>query len=176
VPSTTRGRLLVASPDLEDPSFRRTVVLMVAHDADGAVGLVLNRPSEIPIAEALPAWSDASAPPACLYLGGPVQQDAAIGLGSGPSVGPDRVLDDLGAVDLDGTAEGHALVRVFIGYAGWGAAQLDGEIARGDWIVVDARVGDVVTTAPEQLWREVLRRQPGRVSLFAHAPDDASLN
>jgi putative transcriptional regulator len=166
----------VASPDLADPNFRRTVLLMIAHDAEGAVGLVLNRPTDIPIADALPPWQDASAPPACLYIGGPVQPDAAIGLGSGPSAATDLVLGDLGAVDLDGAADGHAHVRVFIGYAGWGAGQLDGEMARGDWLVVDAQVDDVLSRSPEQLWRDVLRRQRAPVSLFAHAPEDASLN
>src|SRR5205085_280731 len=83
VPLSTRGRLLVASPDLVDPNFRRTVVLVLTHDAEGAVGLVLNRPTDIAIGEALPNWRDATAPPACLYVGGPVQPDAAIGLGLG---------------------------------------------------------------------------------------------
>lgn len=172
----TRGRLLVASPDLADPNFRRTVVLMVAHDAEGAVGLVLNRPSDIAVAEALPAWQDHTAPPATLYVGGPVQPDAAIALGRGPSTRGDLVLGDLGAVDLDGPAVGHELVRVFIGYSGWGPGQLEGELARQDWIVVDALVADVVTADPDDLWREVLRRQRGRLALFANAPDDASVN
>ena len=149
---------------------------MVAHDAEGAVGLVLNRPSEIAIADALTAWEDASAAPACLYLGGPVQPEAAIGLGTGPSAENDLVVGDLGAVDLDGAPDGHAQVRVFIGYAGWGPGQLDGEIARGDWLVIDALVDDVISRTPELLWRDVLRRQRSRLSLFAHAPDDATLN
>jgi putative transcriptional regulator len=176
VPPLTRGRLLVASPDLGDANFRRTVVLMIAHDDEGAVGLVLNRPSELTVAETLPAWRDHTAPPATLYVGGPVQPDAAIALGRGPSTRGDLVIGDLGAVDLDGTAEGHDLVRVFVGYSGWGPGQLEGELARDDWLVVDALVDDVVTTDPDGLWRDVLRRQRGRLALFANAPDDASVN
>ncbi|MGZ4796232.1 MAG: YqgE/AlgH family protein [Acidimicrobiia bacterium] len=176
MPASTRGRLLVASPDLGDPNFRRTVVLMVAHDAEGAVGLVLNRPTDITLADALPDWMSSSAPPACLFIGGPVQPEAAIGIGRGVSAAGDLVIGDLGAVDLDGDAAGHDSVRVFIGYSGWGPGQLDGEIARGDWLVVDALTSDVVATTPETLWRDVLRRQRSAASLFAHAPEDASLN
>ncbi len=173
---STRGRLLVASPDLDDPNFRRTVVLVLTHDADGAVGLVLNRPTDIAIGEALPDWAHVASPPGCLYVGGPVQPDAAIGLGCGGRAAADPVLGRLGAVDLEGTAEDHDSVRVFIGYAGWGPAQLDAEIGRGDWIVVDAAFDDVTTAHPEELWRDVLRRQRGPRALLALAPDDPSLN
>jgi putative transcriptional regulator len=176
VPSSTRGRLLVASPDLVDPNFRRTVVLILTHDAEGAVGLVLNRPTDIAIGEALPAWRDVTAPPACLYRGGPVQPDAAIGLGVGGTASDDPVLGPLGAVDLGSEPADHASVRVFLGYAGWGPGQLDSELARDDWIVVDAEMSDVSSATPETLWRDVLRRQRGRAKLFALAPDDATLN
>ena len=176
VSDSTRGRLLVASPDLDDPNFRRTVVLVLTHDVEGAVGLVLNRPTDIAIGEALPDWAAVASPPACLYVGGPVQPDAAIGIGCGGRALVDPVLGRLGAVDLDGPAAEHDSVRVFIGYAGWGPLQLDTEIARGDWIVVDAEFADVTTAHPEELWREVLRRQRGRVALFALAPEDPTLN
>jgi putative transcriptional regulator len=166
----------VASPDLADPNFRRTVVLMLTHDAEGAVGVVLNRPTDIAIGEALPQWREATAPPACLYVGGPVQPDAAIGLGVGTSAEDDRVLGAVGAVDLDGAPDAHHDVRIFIGYAGWGPGQLESELARDDWIVVDAEAADVSTGAPESLWRDVLRRQRGRLAMFALAPDDATLN
>ncbi len=176
MPISTRARLLVASPDLVDPNFRRTVVLVLTHDAEGAVGLVLNRPTEIAIGEALPRWQGAAAPPACLYLGGPVQTDGVIGLGIGGSVGDEALLGAMGAIDLEGAPEEHRAVRVFVGYAGWGPGQLDSELARDDWLVVDAKLDDVSTATPETLWRDVLRRQRGRVSLLAAAPDDASLN
>lgn len=174
--SSTRGRLLVASPDLEDPNFRRTVVLMLAHDGDGALGLVLNRPTEIALSDVLADWVDVSAPPACLYVGGPVQPEGVVGLGVDRTGDADRVVGEIGPVDLDAAPTLHADVRVFVGYSGWGPGQLDGELARGDWLVVDARPDDVVTTAPDSLWREVLRRQRGRVAIFAHAPEDASTN
>ena len=180
VTSSARGRLLVASPDLEDPNFRRTVVLMLTHEDEGALGLILNRPTDIPLVDLLPEWVDVAAPPACLYVGGPVDPDAALGLGEGPREGAadrsEMIVGLIGAVNLDGRPEDYASLRVFIGYSGWGAGQLEGEIARGDWFVVDAQVEDVTTATPDELWRSVLRRQRSRVSIFASAPDDATAN
>lgn len=174
--TSTVGRLLVASPDLADPNFHRTVVLMLAHDDGGALGVVLNRPSDIPVDDGLPGWSGVAAPPACVYLGGPVEPQAALGLGEGEGEPSDMIVGLLGAIDLSGRPEGYRSVRVFAGYAGWGPVQLDREVARGDWFVVDARVGDVTTSTPDRLWREVLRRQRSRVAVFATVPDDPSLN
>ena len=174
--TSTTGRLLVASPDLADPNFHRTVVLMVAHDDGGALGVVLNRPSAIPVDDGLPGWSDVASPPACVYLGGPVDPTAALGLGEGEGEPSDMIVGRLGAIDLSGRPEEYRSVRVFAGYAGWGPMQLDREVDRGDWFVVDARVDDVTTSTPDRLWREVLRRQRSRLAVFATAPDDPSLN
>lgn len=176
VTASTLGRLLVASPDLEDPNFRRTVVLMLTHDVEGALGLVLNRPTDIPVGDELPDWAAVCAAPACLYIGGPVDPDNALGLGEGPPDRSEMIVGLVGAVDFAGRPEDYRSVRVFAGYAGWGPSQLDLEVSRGDWIVVDALVDDVTTATPDSLWREVLRRQRGRVSVFATAPDDASTN
>src|SRR4029078_13589382 len=103
--------------------------------------VALTLPSDIAIGEALRRWRVATAPPACLYMGGPVQPDAAIGLGFGGTVGDDPLLGAMGAVDLDGSPDTPTAVRVFVGYAGWGPGQLDTELARDDWLVVDAQVG-----------------------------------
>ena len=176
VRTSAQGRLLVASPDIDDSSFRRAVVLMLTHDAEGALGLMLNRPVDVPMAEIFPDWVEVAAPPACVYFGGPVEPDAALGLGEGPPDREQMIVGLIGAVNLDGRPEDYRSVRIFAGYSGWAPGQLDGEIARGDWIVVDALVEDVTATAPDGLWRDVLRRQKDRVSIFATAPDDASLN
>lgn len=172
----TQGRLLVANPDLEDPNFRRTVIVMLTHDVEGALGLVINRPTDIPVAEGLPEWAAVATAPACVYLGGPVQPEAAIGLGRGPSTSDDLVVGLVAPVDLDGPAEHHHDVRIFIGYSGWSAGQLEREIARGDWFVVDALPTDLATARPETLWRDVLRRQRGRLAIFATASEDPSRN
>lgn len=181
-----RGRLLVATPTLLDPNFVRTVVLLLEHTADGAVGVVMNRPSETPLGEILPAWHDLGAAPAVVYVGGPVQPDGAIGLARPEGAAGDdatgfvELWPGLGTVDLE-RAPGDvrptvAEIRVFAGYAGWGPRQLEGELEAGSWFVVDLDLSEVWSPAPERLWTTVLRRQPGRIAQFANCPLDPSTN
>lgn len=164
-----KGKLLVASPTLLQSSFVRTVILVLEHEESGAVGVVLNRPSETDLLQPLPAWWDRAAPPSVVFVGGPVKQTAAICLGIArsqvddlaSSVGFQPVLGDLGVVDLNLTPEEVPVerLRVFAGYAGWGSGQLEDEIDAGGWFVVDGHPRDAVDSDPEGLWRSVLRRQ-----------------
>jgi putative transcriptional regulator len=170
---TCRGRLLVATPELEDPNFRRTVVYVLAHDEEGALGLVVNRPGKLPAAAALPNWAVRAAEPAMLFQGGPVETGGVIGLGRSPDGTP--VPLDL-AEQPDDVGEAAGLVRLFAGYAGWGPGQLDHELAMGGWIVVAARADDVFTATPRELWHSVLRRQPGTLSWLGEYPDDLRVN
>lgn len=178
------GRLLVATPGLGDPNFRRTVVLLLRHDDDGALGVVLNRPVPVSTGDALPAWADAVTPPATLFQGGPVGLDGALGVVTlvpgGGGVVVDRLAGPFGLVDLDADPAdglpGVTGVRVFVGYAGWSADQLEAEVAAGDWYVLDARPGDVTTPEPDLLWRRVLRRQGGTLAIVSTFPEDPSLN
>ena len=175
-----RGSLLVSTPDLRDPHFDRTVVLVVEHDADGALGLVLNRPSGTPVGEVLPPWEALAAEPPVVFAGGPVDGSAAICLGSTRpgvvSAAVQAISPILGVVDLDADpallAADVARIRVFAGYAGWGAGQLDQEVVLGGWFVVEGMPADPFSPTPAGLWRAVLRRQPGRLSLFSTYPDD----
>lgn len=179
-----KGRLLVATPDLADPNFARTVVLVLEHGDDGALGVVLNRPGGLDVDEPLPEWADHAAPPAAVFVGGPVAPGAVIALGraSVPAVGDGWVhlFGDLGAVDVGrdpaGVTPPIETLRVFSGYAGWSAGQLDGELEAGGWFVVDLEPGDVFAPDPGALWAEVLRRQRGRVRIFAACPPDPSVN
>lgn len=173
-------RLLVATPRIGDGNFERTVVLLLEHNAEGAVGIVLNRPSSLVVSELLTGWEDV---PGVLFSGGPVSPESIIGLSrewpEGVESGWTRILGDVGSVDLSLGAEhlaGRPGLRLFIGYAGWDAEQLDGEIAAGAWFVVDPEPGDVLTDDPEGLWRAVLARQPNSVSWFQNYPDDPSAN
>jgi putative transcriptional regulator len=179
------GRLLVATPRLEEATFRRTVVLMLDHNDEGALGLVVNRPLDVDVAAVLPAWQHYTTAPGRLFQGGPVQLDSALGLVAVPGddeepLGVKRIIGSLGLVDLDTPPEviagGVAGLRIFAGYAGWSAGQLEGEIDEGAWYVVDAEPRDPFSAAPEHLWREVLRRQRGDLALVATYPDDASMN
>jgi len=179
----TRGMLLLATPPLDDPNFDRSVVYMMEHSADGAVGVVLNQPTDETSIDGLERWMDLSAPPAVVFNGGPVQFDALIGLAElrGPREDAwSAILPDLGSVDLArdpiDVADEVGRVRMFRGYAGWAAGQLDGELAAGAWMVFDAHREDVFHEDPEDLWRLVLRRQRGRVAWLANAPDDLSMN
>jgi putative transcriptional regulator len=180
----TKGRLLVATPPLDDPNFDRTVVYMIEHDDDGAVGVVLNRPSGIELPDVLDRWRDRLAQPACLYEGGPVETEALIALARRQGDVEDdehqvAITDNLSSVDLSSDP---ALVttavdiRVFQGYSGWGPGQLDLEMAAGGWLVLDADDDDLFSSEPDTLWRRVLSRQPGRLAWLAEAPEDLSSN
>jgi putative transcriptional regulator len=191
---STKGQLLVAAPALEDPNFHRTVIFMLEHRADGAVGVVINRPLADPHhVSGIDDWLTLLHEPAMIYYGGPVEVDGLIGIASmrGP-IGdrPETTSDDseplpadewvLGTVDLAAAPYEAAAqvgsVRIFRGYAGWGPMQLDSELATDSWIVVAAEPGDVFDPQPERLWRTVLRRQGGRVAWLADAPNDLSAN
>jgi len=180
----TAGRLLVASPQIGDPNFHRTVVLMLQHDAEGALGLVLNRPSDTFVDEVLPAWADSVAKPERVFVGGPVERSAAICLGRRrPGTVPagwSQASGDLGTVDLDAdpdeTASDLAVMRVFAGYSGWGPGQLEGELDAGGWFVVAATDEDPFTADPDDLWRATLARQPSRLRMVASFPEDPSSN
>lgn len=176
------GRLLVALPVLDDPNFARSVVLVIEHDEDGALGLVLNRPTTTPIEEVLQGWSLLAAEPANLYGGGPVEPQAVVGLAvadprasSGVAItGRIRTVDPtVDPMTLAGEVE---RARIFAGYAGWAPGQLEDELAQGAWLVVDAHTDDVVSDRPDELWRTVVARQPGSARLMADFPDDPRLN
>lgn len=178
------GRLLVATPALEDPNFHRAVILVLDHDEDGALGVVLNRASSLAVAEALGAWTELAADPPVLFGGGPVEPDAIVALGRAITGtvgdGSTAILERIQLVDLDAdpvlAAAVLERVRVFAGYAGWAPGQLEGEIDEGAWFTVDADPSDVFTDAPDRLWRRVLRRQPDELALLATYPLDPTTN
>lgn len=179
------GRLLVATPRLNDPNFRRTVVLMLDHSADGALGIVVNRPLEVDVSAVLPSWQPYATAPGRLFQGGPVQLDSALGVVAVPGddvepAGVRRIIGSLGLVDLDSppqvVARGVAGLRIFAGYSGWSGGQLESEIGEGAWYVVDAEARDPFSDTPEALWRQVLRRQRGELALVSTYPEDPVLN
>lgn len=178
-----KGRLLVATPNLGDPNFERTVVLVLEHGDEGALGIVLNRPSQMDVAEPLPKWARAAAHPPVVFIGGPVAPSAAVCLArvvAGGAEGWQGLLGPVGTMDLDADPD-QAIprlehIRVFAGYAGWGPDQLESEIAAGGWFVVDADASDPLSSAPEDLWAAVLRRQRGTLALFAAYPPDPAMN
>lgn len=181
------GRLLVAAPALSDPHFTRTVVLLLDHDEEGSLGLVLNRPSHVPVGAVLPPWDGRTTGTDVLFTGGPVADDSALALGllPGPHDGPEpdgfrRVAGPFGLVDLDVDPDDSLsvldAVRIYAGYAGWGSGQLEDEVAEGAWYVVDGSPSDVFDEDPVDLWQRVLRRQRGDLAFVATPSTDPSLN
>lgn len=178
------GRLLVAAPSLRGSTFERSVVLMLSHDGDGALGVMVNRPTEVQVGDVLPGWITVVSEPGVVFQGGPVSLDSALGLvavpGADEPLGVRRVRGGLGVVDLDTPSEiiqpAVTAMRVFAGYAGWAPDQLEGEIDEGSWYVVDSEPRDAFRTDAEDLWAVVLRRQGGSLALMASFPADPSLN
>ncbi|GAA4731565.1 YqgE/AlgH family protein [Nocardioides endophyticus] len=179
------GMLLVASPALLDPNFADSVVLLLDVDDNGALGVVLNRPSGVPVNAVLEGWADVVAEPDVLFQGGPVGADGALAVAllrdpEDVPVGFRAVNGRLGLVDLDAPVEllegSLAGLRIFAGYAGWGAEQLDGEIEEGSWYVVPGETWDAFRPDTTGLWREVLRRQPGEMAWHSTRPADPELN
>ena len=183
MPTWHTGRLLVAMPVLDDPEFTRSVVLLIDHDEDGALGVVLNRASEVPVSEATDVLIDLVPAPGVLFGGGPVEPDALVAIGraqDGATRSDTTFVDGLRLVDLDAdpalAGDGITQVRLFAGYAGWAPGQLEHELWHGAWVVVDSEPSDVFTSRPATLWSDVLRRQDGRLRLLADLPEDVRVN
>jgi putative transcriptional regulator len=175
-----QGHLLVSSPALVDPNFRRTVVIVAHHDEDGAMGLVLSRPSDAVVAETVPALASLVPAEDVVYIGGPVQPEAFMVLAEFDDVGEAAapVVGDVGFIPAEADPEELSIrrLRVFAGYAGWGAGQLEAELDEPSWIVVPAEPQDAFATDPDELWRTVVRRKGGKYSLIASMPFDPSRN
>jgi putative transcriptional regulator len=184
------GRLLVATPLLGDPNFRRTVILIVEDEPEeGTLGVVLNRPTEVQVEQVLQSWTELVTGPSVVFRGGPVSPNSALALAL--ARGDDEPLgwrslegagltSRIGLVDLEAPPEllagGITSLRVFAGYAGWGPGQLQAEIEEGAWYVLAGEPTDAFLAEPERLWQEVLRRQGGEFAIVATYPDDPLLN
>jgi putative transcriptional regulator len=179
-----RGQLLIAGPKLIDPNFRRTVVLVGEHGEEGAMGVVLNRPSPVSVEEAVPPLSildglHGGADP--VYVGGPVQPQAVVVLGefAEPERAATLVFDSIGFLPAEADPDSFGELtrsRVFAGYAGWAPGQLEGELEEKSWILEPALADDVFTDVPDGLWSGVLHRKGGPFAVLATMPPDPSLN
>lgn len=172
---------------MSDPNFSRTVVFVLHHGEEGTLGVVLNRPSDVPVYEVLPAWANHVADPPSVFIGGPVERDTPLcvaalrtGESAGSVPGTIAVRGPVALIVLDSDPAQLAPklrgMRVFLGYAGWDAGQLDSEIDRGDWLIVPALPDDVIASSDRDLWGHVLRRQGVPTALLATHPGDLQLN
>jgi putative transcriptional regulator len=179
-----RGQLLIASPKIVDPNFRRVVVYMAEHTEEGAMGLVLNRPAETTVDEAVPDldWLTGDGA-ATVWVGGPVAPTSVVVVAEfdDPSSAALIVDGALGFVpaeieDRETFAAGVRRARIFAGHAGWGPGQLEAELEEDSWILEPAQPADVFTAEPDALWSRVLRRKGSEYVLLATMPMDPSLN
>lgn len=177
-----RGQLLVAGPGLDDPNFRRTVLLVGEHGDEGAMGVVLNRRTSVTVAEAVPPLAELVGDGEHVHVGGPVQPRSVVVLADyvDPTEADDLVLDTVGFLPsrVEDAADVGAVraLRVFAGYAGWSPGQLEDELEERSWLVLPARVTDVFSATPERLWSDVLRREGGALAVLALLPDDPQMN
>ena len=181
----TPGVLLVATPSLMDPNFVNSVVMLLESDDDGALGVIINRPSTLPIVGVLSQWEGVASDPAVLFRGGPVGPDGALGVGllavpEAEPLGFRSVRDQIGIVNLDTPvdllAEAICELRIFVGYAGWDAEQLKGEIEEGSWDVLPGEAGDAFRVDADRLRHDVLRRQPGQAAWRSTRPREPEQN
>jgi putative transcriptional regulator len=177
-----RGSLLVASPSLVDPNFARSVVLITEHNEEGAMGIVLNRPAETLVAEVVPALNEVAGEGAPVWVGGPVQPTALVVLAEFSDLDAAAwvVTADVGfasaEVEMDDLAQAVRRARVYAGYSGWGAGQLEGEMELDSWIVEPPLPAELFPDDPEALWSDVLARKGGQYALIARMPEDPSQN
>jgi putative transcriptional regulator len=178
--SSLQGKLIVSSPSLIDPNFRKTVVLIAHHDEEGALGLVLSRPSGVAAADAVPVLGGLPGAEDPVFVGGPVQPDAFMVLAEFEDVDQAAapIMDGVGFMPADAEPADLAIkrLRLFAGYSGWGGGQLEVELAEESWIVVDAKAEDAFADDPDELWRTVLQRKGSAFSLMENMPFDPGLN
>jgi putative transcriptional regulator len=176
-----RGSLLISSGGLYDPNFRHTVVLIGEHNADGALGVVLNRALDVTVEEALPPLGELVPPGALLFQGGPVQPQSPVLIAelSNPELADVLVFESVGFLvgDISEDMRPNILrARVYAGYSGWGPGQLEAEMAGDSWIIEPALVDDVFTDVPDSLWSTVLQRKGPEYHMLSRMPFDPSTN
>ena len=156
-----KGKLLVATELIQGDVFVETVIVLLHYDRSGAMGLVVNRPTEVPTDEVLPDEETLTAHAGNLYWGGPVQMAGLRGLlkTDDPPSSAEKIVGSVYLVSLDeellGVLDDSSGLRLFLGYAGWAPGQLDRELALGSWTVEDATEDRVFAADPTTLWRKL---------------------
>jgi putative transcriptional regulator len=176
-----KGQLLVAGGGLMDPNFRRSVVLVAEHNEEGAVGVVLNRPTPARVREVAPPLAPLVPEDALLFLGGPVRPEGAVVIAEfeDPAAADLLVTGSIGFLTGEVRAEAADTIRrarVFAGYAGWGPGQLEQEMDGTSWILDPALASDIFTEDADGLWTAVLRRKGPQFRLLSLMPFDPSTN
>ncbi|MDQ6750332.1 MAG: YqgE/AlgH family protein [Actinomycetota bacterium] len=177
-----QGQVLIASPSIFDPNFRQAVVLIAQHDETGAMGVILNRPTQAKVRSLAPALERLTGLDDVVYAGGPVDETSLIVLAEfdEPDAAALMVLDHVGFVavgtDLDEVAGITRRARTFAGHSGWAPGQLETEMEREDWITEAAVYDDVFAARAQELWHAILERKGGNFAVVARMPFDPSVN
>lgn len=178
-----KGTLLISEPFLADPNFKRTVVLLAEHNAQGSIGFILNRPLEFKLNHLVGNFPKFDA---TVFLGGPVQQDSLhfIHKVRGLADPEDEVIPgvywggDFGRLKAM-VAKGEVTpddIRFFMGYSGWGPKQLEEEMKAKTWIISKTKAGFAFADQPTGLWQEILIAMGGKFKALSNFPEDPSLN
>ena len=163
----SKGKFLVASRDLNDPNFSESVILLLDYNENGALGVIINRPTEISLADLLPGVKALHKRKEVVHIGGPVARHMVMILTQTPKPPQDaqKVFADIYLISQQSELERvlqaggkRTQVRAYVGYAGWAAGQLDMEVARGGWLIVPAEAALIFDKAPAHVWPELIRR------------------
>jgi putative transcriptional regulator len=172
------GHFLVATPVIATPPFARSVILMLEHDESGAVGLILNAETAIPVSDHLPEIAHLTSEPSTVFVGGPVASDTAVLLGrsDGGSFLRPTALDNIGILDVDSIPGDLEALRVFAGYSGWSPWQLEAELDSGSWWALPVERGLVFEKNTSAMWNRVVASAPGTIPFHATFPSDVTAN
>ena len=194
IPRWLKGHFLISEVGLDEPNFRRTVVLIISHDAESAFGLVVNRRLDVTLGEVLPDFKDTPAESLAVYQGGPVQPQYLVSMHSGlpqdlHSEGADSPVQHVVFEPDFGVLKDYLLgewgemaetdrppVRLYAGYAGWAPQQLEGELLRGAWVVRPATAKHIFNPNPDEGWREALGELGGMHKIVAETGFKPSMN
>jgi putative transcriptional regulator len=178
-----KGKILISEPFLNDPNFKRTIILLAEHSAEGSVGFVLNKPTEVKISQMIKDFPDFNS---LVYYGGPVQLNTLQFIYRGENIieGSIEIMPGLywgGSFEILQTLIESDSVspedfRFFLGYSGWDEDQIDAEIELNSWIVTESRIDDIFSDEPDKLWREVLKKMGKKFAILASFPENPSVN
>ncbi len=178
-----KGKILISEPFLNDPNFKRTIILLAEHNEEGSVGFILNKPTNLKIKDAIEDFPEFEA---IVYYGGPVQINTLQFIHKAGDIieGSVEIADGLywgGSFDILKTLIENNQVtpedfRFFIGYSGWGEEQLEDEMKIKSWIVADSKIENIFSDEPDKLWREILKSMGKKFAILASFPENPSVN
>ena len=178
-----QGKLLISEPFMNDPNFKRSVVLLASHNEEGSVGFVLNRPMELKLEQIIEEFDRCDLP---VWDGGPVQRDSLFFVHTLGDAIPDSIpiqgdlywggnFETVKAL-IKGKNVSEKDIRLFIGYSGWASKQLESEIKNNSWLVAPTTIDVIMGNDWEKLWKEVLKSMGKDFSILANFPENPLWN